>query len=156
MPTNQDLEPLGIFNVADSYYAAAESLAGLKLPTSHGSFPVQFLYHQTIELYLKALLRQLGYSEKETWGHALKPLADKAVERGISFHPFDLETFQMMDTHDVWETSKYLEVGLKENYPDLGRFQLACVNVRAIAERQLKLGGHALRPTPLSYAVPKT
>lgn len=154
--TNQNLEPLGIFNVADSYYAAAANLAGLKLPTSHGSFPVHFLYHQTIELYLKALLRQLGYSEKETWGHALKPLADKAVERGISFDHFDVGTFQMMDIHHVWETSKYLEVGLKENYPDLGRFQIACVNVRGSAELQLKLAGHALRPTPLSYAVPQT
>jgi len=154
--TNEEkLASVGIFNVADSYYAAAASLEALKLPTSHASFPVQFLYHQSMELYLKALLRQLGYSEDDAWGHVLKKLADKAKESNVAFDQFDCETFEMMDAHNLWETSKYLRVGLRVNFPDIGRLQKTCADVREIAQRCLKAAGHSLRPTPISYALNK-
>ena len=144
---------IGFLNVGDAYYAAAAKLKQLNLPTSHRDFPVQFLYHQAIELYLKALLRQQGYSGKKLWGHLLKPLAKRARDKGITFDAFDWDTFRAMDHFGISEKSRYLRSGYYENYPELIRLEIACENVRLLAERSIKSAGTPVRPTPLQYAL---
>jgi hypothetical protein len=44
---------LGLFNFAESYWAAAEALDNAKLKSTHPSSPVSFLYYHAIELYQK-------------------------------------------------------------------------------------------------------
>jgi hypothetical protein len=57
--------PLGFFNLAESYWSAAGALENAKLKTTHPNSPISFLYYHAIELYLKAFLRLHGHSAKE-------------------------------------------------------------------------------------------
>src|SRR5260221_7125218 len=54
--------PLGFFNYALSYRAAADKLRICKLRATHPHAPVLFIYYHSVELYLKAFLRAHGLS----------------------------------------------------------------------------------------------
>jgi hypothetical protein len=74
--------PLGFFNLAESYWAAAVALENAGLRTTHPTSPISFLYYHAIELYLKAFLRTHGHSARElrgkNFGHRTCCLSEKA------------------------------------------------------------------------------
>jgi HEPN domain-containing protein len=144
--------PIGIFNVADSYYAAAELLAKTKIRTTHSSFPTHFLFNQALELYLKAFLRLHGGKSR---GHEFGPLVKRAEKKGLPFDMFDKQTLELLDVNDVAHKSRYLRIGYYENHPTTELLQTACENIRKHVSNALKESGQPLRPNPKTYALPK-
>ena len=100
--------PIGYFNLADSYWASARELNKLNLKTTHPRSPVNFLYHQAIELYLKSCLRLHGRTAQQIRGHRIVPLANRTNKYGLSFDDEDLEIFELLDSANVVINARYL------------------------------------------------
>jgi hypothetical protein len=62
MDRREQATPLGFFNVAGSYRAAADKLRVCKLRAEDPHAPIFFAFYHSIELYLKAFLRVHGLS----------------------------------------------------------------------------------------------
>ena len=143
--------PIGLFNVGDSYYAAAEMLARTKIKTTHSSFPTHFLFNQAIELYLKSFLRLHGSRSR---GHDFGPLVRRAEKKGLPFSESDKQILEILDVHNMAERSRYLKLGYYENFPTTKSFQIACKNIRKHVANAFKVSGQPLRPNPITYALP--
>ena len=62
---NDRVTPRGTFNYAEAFQRAAEALRGPDELHKHNQAPIDFLYLQAIELYMKAFLRAHGVAADE-------------------------------------------------------------------------------------------
>lgn len=147
-PTAEELEPpLGYFNYADSYLYAAKQLVALDLKITHRLAPIYFLYHQAIELYLKAFLRLNKQTLHDIKGHKFVLLARKAAKFGMSFDDEDKLVFELLDSSDVVITARYLRVGLTTR-PSMEALDRTCDSVRDLVAIRMKKDGEKIRLFP--------
>ena len=139
--------PIGFFLYGDSYLYSAKELKRLDLRCTHPHAPIYFLYHQSIELYLKAFLRQKGQLVRDIRGHKLVPLAEKAMSFGITIEGSDMYVFELLDYAHIAITARYLRVGPSKR-PQLQDLDHTCDNVRSIIATEMRRAGHLLRPFP--------
>lgn len=105
--------PLGFFNVAGSYRAAADKLRVCKLRATHPHSPIPFAYYHSIELYLKAFLRVHGLSAGflADIRHDVKKLRKMCVARGLRFDAETEDVLALIATPGAGIRTRYLEVG---------------------------------------------
>jgi hypothetical protein len=105
--------PLGFFNFAQSYRAAAEKLRVCKLRATHPHAPVLFNYYHSIELYLKAFLRSHGLSAAslQDISHDFKKLERMCLDRGLYLDDEVKDVLAIMAAPGAWSGTRYLEVG---------------------------------------------
>lgn len=96
--------PLGLFNFAASYRAAASLLATAEIEATHPDAPAAFLFYQAIELYLKAFLRlhKISMSRLHKIGHDFIKLGVRAQEKGLVLDSKTLEILQILTEGDAW------------------------------------------------------
>ena len=147
-PTEEELAPpIGFFLYADSYWLSARSLSNLNLRTPHATAPVYFLYHQAVELYLKACLRLHGQKVLDIKGHKILPLSRKTQKFGLSFGDEDLVIFGLLDSSEVVMTARYLKVGFYSR-PSIEGLERTCKSIRDLVATQMKQAGLSIRPFP--------
>jgi hypothetical protein len=82
-PDDERTNSMGLFNTAEAYRLSAMALPQIK--HGHADMPRRFLYYHSLELYLKALLRQ-KYSiatVRNEFGHKVKLLVREAEKLGL-------------------------------------------------------------------------
>jgi hypothetical protein len=108
---------VGLFNVAESYWRSGAALHGLKVDASHAykHKPVEFLYVQAVELYLKSFLRGHGLSARELktryYGHRVDHLSEKAISLGLPVTHDDRDTIDEIVRADAIIGSRYIRTG---------------------------------------------
>jgi hypothetical protein len=105
--------PLGYFNYAVSFHAAADLVFSEGLEATHPDAPTTFLYYQAVELYLKAFLRLTGDSAAQLWRlrHDLRRLKSRAIRRGLTFGMQESQVLDWMAATEAWTSARYLETG---------------------------------------------
>jgi hypothetical protein len=106
---------VGLFNTAESYWRSGAALQKLNVDASHAHMPIEFLYVQAVELYLKAFLRGHGLSARELstryYGHHVDRLSDKAISLGLPATQDDRNTFDEIVRADAIIRSRYIRTG---------------------------------------------
>ncbi len=136
--------PIGYFNFADSYWVSARELNKLNLKTTHPKSPVNFLYHQAIELYLKSCLRLHGRTVEQIKGHRIAKLMHQTKKYGISFDDEDMEIFELLDSANVVINARYLRVDCYSQ-PSVEGLDKTCSNIRDLVAIQMKANGLPVR-----------
>lgn len=126
--TTKSPEPLGHFNVAHSYWKAAEALAGSdwRAGVSYADRPVRFLYWHAIKLFLKACLLSEGMDEvelKRKFSHDIKKLSQSAKDSGLALGELEMKILASMPTQNDMSELRYLVAGLRRGIAleDVGR-----------------------------------
>jgi len=122
---------MGLFNTAEAYRLSAMALEKAKVKSGHADDPVRFLYYHTLELYLKALLRQKYSVEGVTkeFGHNTRRLVKEAEKLGLFVMDEDRDVFSIMeDTNTVIE-ARYIRTGPK-TWPTLEALNRTCKSMR--------------------------
>ena len=138
--------PIGLFNFAASWQAAADLLIGKMVHATHPHAPVAFLYYQALELYLKAFLRHHKFSMKKLRriGHNYIELSTRAEAKGLTVDSKQREIFQVLGEGDAWERSRYLEVGML-SMPEISELRRACSRLEKSVGRELASAGLPVR-----------
>ena len=132
---NERSSPLGYYNVADSYWAAASFILDQNLDTTHHDNATRFLFYHSIECFLKAYLRCKGLSIQELahpkkFGHKVNKLASKAKSFRLNFDDEDLEVICLMSNSDTVIRARYFLRG-PFDWPHLDSLNRTC---RSLAE----------------------
>jgi len=138
--------PLGLFNFAASYEAAANLLANKEIKATHPHAPAAFLFYQAIELYLKAFLRlhEASMSRLRKIGHDFIQLGVRAQDKGLSLDSKTLEILQILTEGDAWARARYLEVGILAA-PDMQELGRACDRLNRSVGQALASAGLPVR-----------
>jgi HEPN domain-containing protein len=136
--------PIGFFNFADSYWAAASGLHDLKLKSTHRDSPTTFLYHQAIELYLKSFLRLKDVKVADLFGHKIVPLSKRTKKFGLSFDDEDLEVFGLLDSSNSVITARYLQTGFS-TCASIEALERTCKSIREAISVHMKQAGLPVR-----------
>jgi hypothetical protein len=140
--------PLGFFNYALSYRAAADKLRICKLRAIFPHAPVLFTYYHSIELYLKAFLRAHRMSVESLQndiGHDFKKLQHMCVDHGFSFDGEAREALDIMAAPGAWLSTRYLEIGF-HRYPRISVLARVCRRIdRQVGAILSKKGVHIRR-----------
>jgi HEPN domain-containing protein len=139
--------PLGFFNFAGSYRAAADKLRVCKLRATHPHSPMLFVYYHSIELYLKAFLRADGQSVAALHkiGHDFKTLQRMCVERGLNFDSEIQDVLAIVAASGAWGGTRYLEVGFHHR-PLISVLSRACRKIDRMVGAALSDKGIHIRP----------
>src|SRR3974390_1066328 len=102
--------PLGLFNMATAYRAAAQKLDETKLKTVMRHAPIRFLYFHALELYLKAFLRAHGcsLSNLEKLGHDYRKLLLFAAKFNLEITEVDRNVLIQPRDSDAPIESRYI------------------------------------------------
>jgi len=140
--------PLGFFNYALSYRAAADKLRICKLRATHPHAPVLFIYYHSVELYFKAFLRAHGLSVaflQNDVGHDFKKLERMCVDRGLALDDEAREVLAIMAAPGAWASTRYLEIGFKQS-PRISILSRLCQRIeRTVGASLSKKGIHIRR-----------
>jgi HEPN domain-containing protein len=143
MPQTDDegFTPIGLYNCAVSYHAAARALAESEVRSWMPDMPVASLYFHAVELYLKALLLFKGISAKElkSIGHNLKRLARKAHDFGLPFDEADLDAIGLIPPQEVIRV-RYHRSRVGNRLPVLA-FELTCRSLQETVGAELRSSG---------------
>ena len=134
---------LGFFNVVGSYRAAADKLRVCKLRAWHPHSPILFAYYHSIELYLKAFLREHGVSAgflADNVKHDVKKLQKMCVARGLRFDEETEDVLALIATPGAGIRTRYLEWGSGQ-HPSLSTLSRVCRKIdRAVGAALSKKG----------------
>jgi hypothetical protein len=106
--TNQ----LGLFNFAEAYRHAADILAVEHATTLRFDDPIRYLLYHSIEIYLKAFLRQHGLTVAQIKGlsHGFAGLRAACTERGLWLAEEDSAVIELIDSGN-YIRARYIETG---------------------------------------------
>ena len=140
---------MGLFNTAEAYWMSAVALEEAKVRCGHADSPVRFLYYHSIELYLKAFLREKGHSvdelcEGKKFGHHTTKITKRTEELGLSFTEEDREVFAIMGDTDAVIRSRYIRTG-PFTWPTFEALNATCENLRGSVGAALKKAGVNVR-----------
>jgi hypothetical protein len=137
---------LGLFNTAEAYWLSAMALEEAKVKNGHAHTPVRFLYYHSLELYLKALLRQKHSVEKirEKFGHKMERLVEEAEKLGLVVADEDREVFSIMADTDAVIEARYIRTGAK-TWPTFEALRRTCKSVRGGVGGYLRKAGVLVR-----------
>lgn len=143
-PEDRTTSP-GLFNYARSYWRSAEQLRVSKVDVSHPDAPILFLFYHSVELYLKAYVRNAGYDLQH-----LKEISHKITKAGraaqgagleLTAHDFDLLT--LIDSQDNVVRSRYITTGAHSR-PEVDELSTFCEFLdKAVGERLIS-DGHSV------------
>ncbi|GEM_PF-5727546 len=123
---NQSPTNLGLFNYAVSYYKSASALKKLNInDITHQNAPVEFLYVHSAELFFKSYLRlekRVSYIKKIS--HDFEKLAKSCA--ALSLSDEEDKTIELIAIHKINSTARYIETGVKENYPTIESLEKLC------------------------------
>ena len=106
---------MGLFNTAEAYRVAAETLHEHNVGSGHAEKPVRFLYCHALELYLKALLRQhhnVGTITKN-FRHNMRRLLKAAEAFGLIVSDEDRNLLIFIEDTDAALETRYIKTGSK-------------------------------------------
>lgn len=140
--------PAGYFNFAETYLESARALGAIKLKATHTGEPVNLLYCQAIELYLKAFLRVHGHTPVQLasrkFGHDYRALADRGEEFGLRLKVRDKLALRYLKDTDAMANARYLEVGFTRQITH-DRLDQICRGLRERVGKALKAKGESVR-----------
>jgi hypothetical protein len=139
--------PLGFFNYAESYRAAAQTLEASDFKATHPEAPIRYLYYHSLELYLKSYLRFKGVRVEELrtkYRHRFCCMANASHELGLDLPEAVIASFSHMMISDEVMRSRYLETGYF-NWLALDALYNVCQMVRDEVGTELKDGGVSIR-----------
>jgi hypothetical protein len=137
---------MGLFNTAEAYRLSAMALEAAKVKIGHADNPVRFLYYDSLELYLKALLRQKHSVERisKKFGHKTKRLVKEAEKLGLVVTDGDREVFSIMGDTDAVIEARYIRTGAK-TWPTFEALRPTCKSVRDSVGGLLRKAGVIVR-----------
>ncbi len=125
--------PLGFFEFAETYRAAALALEAAAPSSPHAQAPVRLLRYHTVELYLKAFLRLHGHEAKELcgegFGHRMDRLSSRAIELGLPCEAEDDAVFGRMAQTEPLVRSRYFRTA-SFAWPDMAALARTCERLR--------------------------
>ena len=142
--------PMGLFNTAEAYRLSAVALEAADVKIGFAHSPIRFLYYHTIELYLKAFLRQSGHTVEELsdgkkFGHKTHRMVGRAEKLGLSFSDQARnEVFAIMGNTDAVIRARYIRTG-PVKWPSLEALNRTCEELRRDVGTALVKGGVRLR-----------
>jgi hypothetical protein len=138
--------PIGLFNFAASYRAAADLLAKQAFKATHPGDPISFLYYHAIELYLKAFLRlhEVSMSKLRGIGHDFIKLGVRSQHKGLVIDSKTNEILELLTESDAWGRARYLEVGMLA-VPDIEELGRACQRLHKSVGEALAAAGLPVR-----------
>jgi HEPN domain-containing protein len=161
--------PIGLIHYANSYWMSARVLNANRPKVTHPDEPVNFLFYQAVELFLKAFLLLHGHSARELasrkFGHDFSALGERAEALGLFLMDEDKDVLLLMGTTDAVIRSRYIktvpEADPRCTRPDLQKplgddwagtqeAGLACPRVRCKTGLTIGLPAWALRRSALN------
>jgi hypothetical protein len=138
--------PIGLFNFAASYRAAADLLAKEAFKATHPGDPISFLYYHAIELYLKAFLHLQKVSIFKLSGisHDFIKLRVRFQHKGLVIDSKTHEILELLTESDAWGTARYLDVGMLA-VPDIEELGRACQRLHKPVGEALAAAGPPVR-----------
>jgi hypothetical protein len=138
--------PIGWFNFAASYHAAADLIANQGQKATHPESPAMFLYFHAIELYLKSFLRLRGDSAAalRRIGHDFQRLQTRAEARGLVLGDVEQEVFDLLKATDIWSRGRYLKTG-PLRVPTLMALSQTSRSLRQLTAKALREAGQIIR-----------
>jgi hypothetical protein len=143
-------DPIGFFNFADAYLESARALRVADIPrrVPHRQHPVDFLYYQAIELFLKAFLRLRNVTTAQLaskrLGHKLGELAKQASRLGLRVKGLDRALLKFIDDYEAIESSRYIRTGTAHSISH-NRLDQICRRLRQPIGEALRDGGLSVR-----------
>jgi hypothetical protein len=127
---------------------SARALGANKPKATHADEPVNVLYCQAIELYLKAFLRAHGHTPiqlaSRKFGHDFRKLAERAEELGLQLKARDKLALRVLKDTDAMANARYLETGFTQQLPR-DRLDQICRGPRQRVGDALKAKGESVR-----------
>jgi hypothetical protein len=147
--------PLGYFNYAVSYHAAADLVCSEGIEAAHPDAPTAFLYCQAAELYLKAFLRLKGDSAARlrSMGHKLGKLRSRAARKGLRLGEAESNVLDWMVATKAWESARYLETGPTSRLRGT-RIPNGCARLKATVIEQFRRAGQPMMAPQLKRPFP--
>jgi hypothetical protein len=140
--------PIGLFHYANSYWMSARVLNANRPKVTHPDEPVNFLFYQAVELFLKAFLRLHGHSARELasrkFGHNFNALGERAEALGLFLMDEDHEVLHLMGTTDAVIRSRYIKTGSFRR-PTHGALDRTCKSLWESVGSELKKQGFPVR-----------
>jgi hypothetical protein len=140
--------PIGLFHYANSYWMSARVLNANRPKVTHPDEPVNFLFYQAVELFLKAFLRLHGHSARELasrkYGHNFHALGERAEALGLFLMDEDHEVLHLMGTTDAVIRSRYIKTGSFRR-PTHGALDRTCKSLWESVGSELKRQGFPVR-----------
>jgi hypothetical protein len=128
--------------------ASARVLRANKPKATHPDDPVNLLYYQAIELYLKAFLRLHGHTAKalasRKFGHDFGKLADSAAGSGLRLKAKDKLAFHFLTDTDAVANARYIKTGFARRLTN-DRLDQLCRSLRHRVGNALKAKGEPVR-----------
>lgn len=141
--------PIGFFNYGDSFWLGGEALAGISIGTTHPGAPVDFLHHHAIELYLKADLRNRGYSAEKLrsreFGHKVGALARECAKCGLDIPKTDIEALEFVEETGAAFDARYIRTGFR-NVIELETLAAICERIRTLVASEMTKANYPVRP----------
>ena len=143
---NERTNSMGLFNTAEAYWKAAQTLAAAKVKGGHADSPVRTLYYHAIELYLKAPLRRHYDVDdlSKKFGHKIARMTKEAEKHGLLIMDEDREVFALMSDSDVVIRSRYIRTG-SGNFHTLEGLDRTCKSLRKSVGTILRKAGIMVR-----------
>ncbi|CCD94320.1 hypothetical protein BRAO375_3450003 [Bradyrhizobium sp. ORS 375] len=104
---------LGLFNYARSYWRSAEQLRASKPDVSHPDAPILFLFYHSIELYMKAHVRNEGFDlqQLKEISHNILKAGRAAHQKGLQLTDDDFMLLTTINSDDNVVRSRYITTG---------------------------------------------
>lgn len=143
--------PLGLFNFARSYWRSAEQLRASKPKVTHPDAPILFLFYHSIEIYLKAFLRNAGYDLAQMKGisHRITKAARAAQKEGLELTAADFELLSVIDSDDNVIRARYITTG-SHTRPEDEELSDFCQYLDQRVANRLTKDGHPVRAETFS------
>ena len=138
--------PMGLFNTACSFQAAAIALEEQRVRSTHRDMPVYLLHFHALELFLKAFLRTnytVAQLKSGELGHNLPVLAAKALEMKLVIPKKDRAVIELCDL-DVVFGARYIRTGF-QRLPRTEDLRTICARLRTRVRGRLRRMGINVR-----------
>lgn len=150
--------PIGFIGKGEAYRAGAQLLATeLKGGGSWAGDPIRYLYYHSIELYMKAALISVGYTETQlrALGHGFTNLASACNNVGFGLNePQDIAVLEMIDTGSNYISTRYHYVGLYK-VPTVQVIDITAGKIAVLAVLMVRKSGQfvrsPIRSLPIEY-----
>ena len=110
---NERTSAVGLYHYALTYRRAADALGTVKLDATHPEAPREFLYYHSIELFLKAYLRNAGLTVMtlKKISHSTGKLEAEYIKHGGELMDEDHEVLEIMEKTDAVAQARYIRTG---------------------------------------------